>query len=289
MREQEADRSPATETKQETGLDSRGQRTSVKRNRPPSYNKGYRNEIVKVLLTCGTFSYKSLELYGEKKEMCRRKLKKMEEENMLEEFNVEHKKIVRFRKFEANQFKITKELWPGYYGHYNNYGIANAEAIARTASRLSQAEKARRESEIVVMMIKAGVKTTPEDKARINSEKCIGENETCFYSSLEIKDTGMFKLRMDKTNEQERGTINSRVIGSLIGCGGVYAIYHTGKRPIKWAKSVEGQMAYAISVIARDQYNGNVPAGSIKECIVIGYTNEAVSYTHLTLPTICSV
>ena len=115
MREQEADRSPATETEQETGLDSRGQRTSVKRNRPPSYNKGYRNEIVKVLLTCGTFSYKSLELYGEKKEMCRRKLKKMEEENMLEEFNVEHKKIVRFRKFEANQFKITKELWPGYY------------------------------------------------------------------------------------------------------------------------------------------------------------------------------
>ena len=274
MREQEADRSPATETEQETGLDSRGQRTSVKRNRPPSYNKGYRNEIVKVLLTCGTFSYKSLELYGEKKEMCRRKLKKMEEENMLEEFNVEHKKIVRFRKFEANQFKITKELWPGYYGHYNNYGIANAEAIARTASRLSQAEKARRESEIVVMMIKAGVKTTPEDKARINSEKCIGENETCFYSSLEIKDTGMFKLRMDKTNGQERGTINSRVIGSLIGCGGVYAVYHTGKRPIKWAKSVEGQMAYAISVIARDQYNGNVPAGSIKECIVIGYTNE---------------
>ena len=77
---------------------------------------------------------------------------------MLEEFNVEHKKIVRFRKFEANQFKITKELWLGYYGHYNNYGIANAEAIARTASRLSQAEKARRESEIVVMMIKAGGK-----------------------------------------------------------------------------------------------------------------------------------
>lgn len=127
---------------------------------------------------------------------------------------------------------------------------------------------------INTMLNKAYSKTTPEDKARINSEKCIGENETCFYSSLEIKDTGMFKLRMDKTNEQERGTINSRVIGSLIGCGGVYAVYHTGKRPIKWAKSVEGQMAYAISVIARDQYNGNVPAGSIKECIVIGYTNE---------------
>ena len=85
----------------------------------------------------------------------------------------------------------------------------------------------------------------------------------------------MFKLRMDKTNEQERGTINSRVIGEPDWLWrGVYAIYHTGKRPIKWAKSVEGQMAYAISVIARDQYNGNVPAGSIKECIVIGYTNE---------------
>lgn len=256
-------------------MQTKKQEPGVARYRKPAYKKGYRNDIVKVLLTCGTFSYKSLELYGDKKEMCRRKLKKMEEEKILEEFNVEHKKVVRFRKFGNIYSKITDELWPGYYGHYNKYGVLNAEALGRTLSCATQAEKARRESEIVVMMIKAGVKTTPEDKAQINGTKIIGENETCFYSSLEIKDTGMFNLkREEEKTEQDKGVINSRAIGSVIGAGGTYTIYHTGKRPIKWAKAVEGQMAYVISAIARERYRGTVPPGSIKECIVFGYDNH---------------
>ena len=106
MREQETDRSHVAETEQREGLE-RGQRTSVKRNRPPSYNKGYRNEIVKVLLTCGTFSYKSLELYGEKKEMCRRKLKKMEEETFA--------KII-MGKADISEFDTFVENWKNQGG-----------------------------------------------------------------------------------------------------------------------------------------------------------------------------
>ena len=243
-----------------------------KRQRKPAYEKGYRNEILKILLSCGVYSYGCLPLYGSKKEMLRRKIKQMEEEGLIETINVAHKKVSRFKNFPNTYQDYIESFWLGYYGHYNNYALPNADSIGRYKSKPQSAEKARRESEVVVMMSLADVNVLPEEKIKLTNDDMIPANSSCFYSALEIKDGEPFCF---KAKEDENGSIiNSRVIGCMISPGGVYAVYHTGRLPLVWAKSVEGQMAYTISSVSRRKYSGTVPPGSIRECIIYGYSNE---------------
>lgn len=212
-----------------------------------SYKKGYRRHIIRLLLTCGAISRKGIHMLGENVygSYCM-KLKEMEEEGIIEEVRVLDKregyhKTMRLRTLKPTDEKFVEEF-PSYLGHYYRYALSNAKNISFSRSA---AIKSYRESETVLMLAPTSVRIFPDEKVAVREEKSIPLYPASFYNSLEIREGEDIKINTE--GKEKADVISTRAMGIIISEGGIYGVYHTEDKQIRWIKSVEGQFANAIA------------------------------------------
>lgn len=221
-----------------------------------TYRKGYRRVIMRILLTCGCLSKKGIHMLGDNTYVqYASKIKEMKEEGLIEEVRVlsqeeGYHKTLRLATIRPTDEKFM-ETFPSYAGHYYRYAVNNARSISFNKTK-SAAIKAYRESEVVCMLSQTSVRIYPDEKVAIREEKPIPLYPPCFYNSLEIKEGGSFKLKI-KDNDEKNEIVGSRIMGMIISEGGIYGVYHTEDKQIKWTRSAEGQISNAMSKIINER------------------------------------
>ena len=121
-----------------------------------TYKKGYRRNIVRLLLTCGCLSKRGLHMLGEGKYIqYANKIKEMKEEEIIEEVSTQSRaeglhKVIRLKNVNPATEKYMEEFVT-YAGHYYRYAINNAKQVSYQSAKGAQI-KAYRESEVVELL-----------------------------------------------------------------------------------------------------------------------------------------
>lgn len=241
-----------------------------KSKRKKLYWKGYRNTLIKLLLTTGAITYSGLQMLPGNRIMYIRKLKEMEGEKILEIFRNNGKQLARLNHFDSLYKNYIDSLPNGYYGHYNRYGRSNHRRVAVVDKNGVTSERVIRECEVTQMMYGAGVSVFPDEKTEMRGNALIDSEEISYYSSHELKECDTFHLHLNSTDKKDNYTMTSRIIGCLISPGGKYAVYHTGHERLFWKKASEGQIAYYISGVINKKCENPNMSGSAKDCIMVG-------------------
>lgn len=240
-----------------------------KKRRPVDYTKGYRRELMQIMLTAGSVSYDGMHVLNKSHPMYAKKLRQMEKEGIVEISRIKRKKLARLKNFEKKSIEYI-EFFPGYYKHYNKYAKDNATDAGREKSDITRCKKAYREAEIIEMMHGAEIRSFPMEKAELYKGQKIG-SEAVYYSDIELKDVNGFKI--SKESKNGKSVINSRAIGGVFSAGGNYIIYHTGNESLKWSIKNEGQMALHISTIL-NKYGYWQQSGKIEENIIFANSDK---------------
>lgn len=249
-----------------------------KKDRSVNYNRGYRGELIRILLTAGCISYKGLHLMCGSHSMYTRKLKQMREEGITEQKKLGRRRVEKLFNYNNSKDKYLSKLPPEYEKHYEQYGKEHSHNIGRWSSEKTSAERAYRTSEICMLMNGAGIYMFPDEKPELSSaEKIKVENEAAyFYTASEIKKATNFQLIIPKARKEEEKqkqktenlTVNTRAIGSLFCKESTYMIYHSGGKVMKWNRSAEGQMSMHVGKIVRQLIPDTKETGGIRRCII---------------------
>jgi len=251
---------------------------------------------MEIILTCGCLSRRGLHMLGEEGKntyiLYARKIKEMKDEGLLEEIKVLSKREGYHKTIRLANIRPTNENYVKDFGinigHYYRYGINNARAISFT--KKAAGIKAYRESEIVCMLSQTDIRIFPNEKVRVREDEKIPLYPPAFYNSLEIKDGAGYKLRIG--DEEKEDVVGSRIIGVITSEGGIYSVYHTEDKQIRWTKNTEGQMSNSITrftnercVNISDEEKEQIKAGritkqEIKERKERGW--EDIPYTPIT-------
>lgn len=200
-----------------------------------SYTKGYRKELIKLMLTAGAVSYNGLHLLEGDYRLYMRKLKKMEEEGVVYVEKKRKMKNARLQNFEKRS-EAYIDHFPGYYGYYNRYGAVNAENIGKLDEQ--KRIKAYKEAELYEMMYVSGVKVFPDEKKELRKGEKVAEEAT-YYSDIEIKKANTFEPNV----QEEEFIIGCRALGCLFAPSGYYMCYYMTDSLLRWSVRMEGQFA----------------------------------------------
>ena len=245
-------------------------RKRTEKGRRKRYEQGYRNTLIKLMLTSGGIAYSGLKFLPGNKRMYLRKLKILEREGVVEILRRNKKEIARLVNFEENYEKYISHMPIGYYGYYLQHGKPTHKNLGSKEKNCTRSDRGIKHCEIYEMMYGTGIiKILPEDKTELSSTESLRSNSICYYTINEMRECQLFDFHIN--NEKDKRTIGSRAFGMLISPGGIYAVYNTGKAAMIWQKSSEGQMAYYMSQIVTKKCEGSRISGAVKNCIIIGY------------------
>lgn len=243
------------------------------RKRKGSYQKGYRAEIMKLLLSTGAISYRGLWLLdGDIKEYQKR-IRKMREEGVVTIKSVGSRKMVRLDDFENKCGEYIETYKRGYFGFYINNCIEIGQAIGRYGTEKTRGERACRIVETAMAAYAVGIDVLWEEKEDIRKGGSV-KNKANFYLPREIKEIASFQFRAKgvKGDEAEEQVINSRSVGGIFSPGGDYVMYHTGNKVLKWFTPSEGQMMYCFGRVR--EIHEEKERGKVDSCIILGYSNK---------------
>lgn len=262
-----------TDELEDEWIASQKKKRKKKQERKKHYESGYRNILIRLLLTGGAISYSGIDMLPGNKRMYLRKLKDMEAERVVDIVRSNKRKIARINYFEKNYTKYINDLALGYYGYYNKHGKNTKSKIVLKEKEGVTAERCIKDVEIIQLLYGAGVKTLYDEKQDINSGKKLKENEVVYYTIGELRTYDEIQLNL-KLEKDANNSITSRVHGLLISPGGKYPVYHTGNTIMIWKKSTEGQIAQYTSQIVNQKCEQSFMKGQAKECIILGYNME---------------
>ena len=248
-------------------------RKEKKKGQTPHYDRGYRGELICILLSVGCISYKGIHMLGGDFSMYTKKLKHMREEGITVQVKLETRRAERLSNYSSNKEKYLPSLHEKYPEYYEAYAKDNEYNIAKWKNKNSKeqgkAERAYRESEIFMLMDGAGTALFPGEKPDLNDPDTILSPHTPYYYPIsEIKTATGYKVKKGEKKGQKNATINTRAIGCLISPGGNYIIYHSGQHPLKWERSVEGQISQCAAKIITTKLPDNQPIVTIQSCMI---------------------
>lgn len=236
-----------------------------KRKRRPSWRKGYRAEIMKMLMSFGVITFRALNLM-ENKEMYRRKIKEMKKEGYIEEHKNKGNRALSLSDFDNKYQDYIGEYEMGYYGYHRRYCRTVVSYVTTYQKNYADFMAAVRDSEAAVFMHEAGAGALMEEKIQLRDSGRIGRDDRAYYRTAEIKDTWK-----DREN-------NSLVFGRMrcngwLTCpGGNYMVYQVCMSQIRWFKTSEDNYAGYIKKLCRERKEGG--AGDIREAVILAYTDE---------------
>ena len=240
-------------------------------NNKPNNSKGYRRDLMKIMLTAGSVSYRGLRLLPRERVLYVRKLKQMEREGTVRIQRLGRQSAGVLEDFD-NMGDKYMDSYPEYYGNYIRYGKQRASDVGRYYSKdnQSRAVKAFRHSEIIELVAGTDIHVYPDEKPKLYSDEKIPQG-AFFYSDTEVKNVSGFKL---KVGEKDKVIIGSRAQGILISEGGDYMIYHTDDCRLMWINSQEFQMRFCTAKVLNEKCEHRKKTQEIKECIVVGTSNK---------------
>lgn len=245
-------------------------RKRTEKGRRKRYEQGYRNTLIKIMLTSGGIAYSGLKFLPGNKRMYLRKLKILEREGVVEILRRNKKEIARLVNFEENYEKYIDHMPTGYYGYYLQNGKPTHKNLGSKEKNCTRSDRGIKHCEILEMMYGTDIiKTMPEDKTDLSSNDSVKSDSVCYYTINEMRECQLFDFHID--SGKDKRTIGSRAFGMLVSPGGIYAIYNTGKAAMLWQKSSEGQMAYYMAQIITKKCEKPRVSGAVKQCIIIGY------------------
>ncbi len=231
-------------------------------NNKGNYKKGYRQELMKLLLSVGVISYDGLHLLEGEHRMYTRKLKEMEKEGVVRRCRVGKKWCATLTQFEEKSLGYI-EHFPGYRGVYIRYGSSRSQDVGRYKSDKNRAIKAYREGEVGEIMYSAGINVLASDKPRLYNGEQIGEG-AYFFSDNEIKDLQPADAKKEKGSGS---VVSTRALGLLVSPGGNYVVYHTGERRIKWSGVNEYSFSYSCGRVVEEYKGQRMKAPALEQSI----------------------
>ncbi len=213
-----------------------------KRNRPVLYEKGIRNELMRIMLTGGVISYDGLHMLdSHEHRMYTRKLKQMESEGVVEITRIGRKKYASLKRFDEKSEEYLSRFPIGYYKIYNNFGRTMKKYLGMATDKTKQ-QRAARSAEVQMAMYGSDVMTLADEKPRLTDNAVLSKEGCYYYSALEIKTEADYDTAVVNGNDGQT-IINTRAIGCMISNGNRYIVYHTGDVLLKWVKTGEDKMA----------------------------------------------
>lgn len=240
-----------------------------KKNRPPLYNKGYRNEIVKSLLTTGLLTRNTMKIMEGEYRMYLRVSQKLCKERIA----VQIKNVVKgiaINEFDAHYEEYISCYPTGTYKYYKEYGEYNRQKVISSSTEkkeISKIVKAAKDSEVYNLMGMSEIRTYPEDKYEVEELKKV--EKAIYYTGREIKSAIGYEAGVMK----DKTLLNTRMNGLLITSQEIYPIYHIDKGIIKWRNVGEEVIKRKIGLYLTNQleeYRNGVSMVQIDKCILIG-------------------
>lgn len=237
-----------------------------KRKRRPTWNKGYRGEIMKLLLTVGIISKRGIPLLSGNHRMYLRKIKEMEEERIIEKHRNNGNVTENLKDFDKRMDEYLSEYPNGYYGHYNRYCRTNVDNVTKYGKDKIQFERAVRDSESAMMAYSSGAKMMVDEKPALRLEKTvIPKRASIYYRTAEVKDAS-------DTGSENKILAQTRCNGWLTSPGGEYLVYLIGKKLIRWTKVSETSYAGYVTTVIEKKKEGE--KRNVKEGILLAYNDE---------------
>lgn len=236
----------------------------------PNYRRGYRGRLMRLILTSGGVSYRTLDLMDGERLMYIRKLRSMNGEGIVKINRVGKNFVGVLDNFDDKSDEYMKD-YPGYRGNYLRYGRNKALDTGKywgKGSR-SKAVKAFRYMEVVAMMEGGEINVYPDEKPMLYFEDSTIPQGAYFYSDTEVKNVTGFSPKI-KNEGNDNITVTSRAQGVITSEGGDYIIYHTDNQRLTWAPSQEYQMQYCTARLLGARCETKHRADEINNCIILG-------------------
>ena len=265
------------ETIEEMDEETKKKTTRKRKKKKKHYDKGYRNELIKLLITSGGISYKGLCLLSKNRIMYQRKLIDMKNEGIVEIFSKNRTRIARLKDFENTYETYIGNMPVGYYGYYNQHGKILHKYLGTKEENGVKAERAIRIIEInLIMNGTENIRVYPEEKPRIDTANYIPEEGSYYYTISELRQDELFRQSVKEKEKGDEYSITSRAVGLLISPDGNYPVYHTGEAAMLWRKSAEGQLSYSLAMLLKKKRtNMKTPVfNGIQECIIFADNME---------------
>lgn len=193
-----------------------------------SYKKGYRHEIIMLLLTVGIIPKTSLPLWEDKMLFLQRKLRAMKKEELIEECKRDGYRYWALKDYNKHAQEYMGDLDEDCKDWYKTNGYIGKKMMWEDPKNPTRAERAYNSAEIFALMYKADVRCFPNEKPKLCT--AVDVPDACYYSSVEFKKYKDIKFETKKGIN--RKIYNSRFHGILFADGNVYPVYNLGNNLI---------------------------------------------------------
>ena len=205
--------------------------------------------VLKYLCLCGELPYRSLYLLPANEITLKRTVLKLKKEQYVTVVGHGDYKTIRLTK---KSFPIIKNIYPellDYYlsitdNHHFRGGSSNGNDIGKRF-----VWRRHRIAEALCMFSQLNVELLPFEKGTLHSTSKISgviePDERVFYSSIEVKNVDP---------EQKYKTDFTRMLGVYFSPGGVYPVYNTNKRLMKWNRQGELKAKILVEDIASSNH-----------------------------------
>lgn len=205
--------------------------------------------ILKYLCLCGEFPWQSVYLLPANEVTLRRTILKMRKEKYLTVLGSGEYKTIRMTK---KAFPILEDFFPELLRYYmlitNNHHFRGGVYKNNNVGQ-RQTWRRHRMAEALCVFGELDCKLLPIEKPilvdKITSPANISAEERVFYSSIELKN-------LDP--QQKYKTDFTRLLGVYLSPGGVYCVYNTNKRLMKWNTQGESKMQVLVEDVVRTNY-----------------------------------
>lgn len=258
--------------------DNKENNTEKKENhRHADFNSGYRGELIRILLTAGTISYKGLHMLNGYHYMYTKKLKQMREEGLTSTVHLGTRRAERLKAFHKTKNMYDKKIPAEYLEFFQTYVLHKAyKYIGSYDSEKTRAERAYRESEVFLISAGAGIRIFPEEKPLLFKNESLPKDDSMYFSSTEVKSYGEYQFSPQSKKTGKETKINSRAVGVIISGMEQYVLYHTGKRQLKWNYTSEHQFVKATQRLLFKSTDWIPADHKVDSCILFYQSNEVV-------------
>ncbi len=200
------------------------------RTRTKQFNRGFRNEIMRLLLSFGCVPKDSLMSLPYHPSSRNRTITNLEREGIIEINRLETdrriKHLIRLKSFEARSEGYLDFFEAGYYINYKKF-VESIGARSRKGEEKLGRERMSRIGETGVLMYESGVKALMEDKLLIHKGNVFADDGAYFFLPTEIRSV------------EDGELLNSRMVGALTTPDDLYMVYNSGMRRLKWNEKGE--------------------------------------------------
>ncbi len=236
-----------------------------------NYKKGYINELLKICLTAGGVSYNGLKVLDGDRETYTNSIRRLRNNGIVTIKRIGSEFVATLSDFGTTNEQYIENFIP-YLGTYTRFIALKSKSLGwyKSKRHKTDAIKAFRYSEIVMLLKGTSIRTLTEDKPRLYAGEKVENNDAYFYSDSEVKELVGGTTLIDNENEDDKFLVTTRAQGFIVSQGGVYLVYHSGKEQrLAWAVAQEQQMKFRTANLIAKSFSTKLDFFEINDCIIL--------------------